>query len=54
MIVGSCKRKSQRQKFENVQKKYDPAVCIRTSMANYRNEDNELINLPLYCITNWI
>ena len=42
MIVGSCKRKSQRQKFENVQKKYDPAVCIRTSMANYRNEDNEL------------
>ena len=23
-------------------------------MANYRNENNGLINLPLYCITNWI
>ena len=34
--------------------KYDPAVCVRTSMANYRNENNRLINLPLYCITNWI
>ena len=34
--------------------KYDPAVCVRTSMANYRNENNGLVNLPLYCITNWI
>ena len=34
--------------------KYDPVVCVRTSMANYRNENNRLINLPLYCITNWI
>ena len=34
--------------------KYNPLVCIRTSMANYRNENNRLINLPLYCITNWI
>ena len=34
--------------------KYDPSVCVRTSMANYRNENNRLINLPLYCITNWI
>ena len=34
--------------------KYNPAVCVRTSMANYRNETNGLINLPLYCITNWI
>ena len=25
--------------------KYDPAVCVRTSMANYRNENNEFINL---------
>ena len=34
--------------------KYNPSVCVRTSMANYRNENNRLINLPLYCITNWI
>ena len=34
--------------------KYNPSVCVRTSMANYRNETNGLINLPLYCITNWI
>ena len=34
--------------------KYDPDVCVRTSMSNYRNENNGLINLPLYCITNWI
>ena len=34
--------------------KYAPAVCVRTSMSNYRNENNGLINLPLYCITNWI
>ena len=34
--------------------KYAPAVSVRTSMANYRNENNGLINLPLYCITNWI
>ena len=34
--------------------KYAPAVCVRTSMTNYRNENNGLINLPLYCITNWI
>ena len=25
--------------------KYDPAVCVRTSMANYRNENNEFVNL---------
>ena len=34
--------------------KYAPAVSVRTSMANYRNENNRLINLPLYYITNWI
>ena len=34
--------------------KYAPAVSVRTSMANYRNENNGLVNLPLYCITNWI
>ena len=34
--------------------KYDPSVCVITFMANYRNENNGLINLPLYCITNWI
>ena len=25
--------------------KYDSAVCVRTSMANYRNENNGFVNL---------
>ena len=40
--------------LKTYREKYDPDVCVRTSMANYRNENNGLINLPLYCITNWI
>ena len=48
------RRKFQSQSLKMYREKYDPAVCVRTSMANYRNENNRLINLPLYCITNWI
>ena len=40
--------------LKTYREKYDPDVCVRTSMSNYRNENNGLINLPLYCITNWI
>ena len=35
-------------------KKYIPTVCVKTSISKYRKEDNGLINLPLYCIINWI
>ena len=40
--------------LKTYREKYDPDVCVRTSMSNYRNENNGLINLPLYCITNGI
>ena len=36
--------------LKNYREKYHPAVSIRTSLSNYRQEDNGLINLPLYTI----
>ena len=35
---------------KNYREKYHPAVSIRTSLSNYRQEDNGLVNLPLYTI----
>ena len=55
VIPMSRHKKISKQKvWRCTEKKYDPAFCVRTSMANYRNENNRLVNLPLYCITNWI
>lgn len=36
--------------LKTYREKYHPAVSIRTSLSNYRQEDNGLINLPLYAI----
>ena len=32
--------------------KYKPALSIRASMANYREEDDGLVNVPLYMINS--
>ena len=42
-------RKFQSQSLKMYREKYDPVVCVRTSMANYRNKNNRLVHLPLYC-----
>ena len=38
------------KRLKTYREKYHPAVSIRTSLSNYRQEDNGLINLPLYTI----
>ncbi len=38
------------KRIKTYREKYHPAVSIRTSLSNYRQEDNGLINLPLYTI----
>ena len=35
------------KRIKTYREKYHPAVSIRTSLSNYRQEDNGLINLPL-------
>ena len=37
--------------LKTYREKYHPAVSIRTSLSHYRQEDNGLINLPLYAVT---
>ena len=44
------RRKFQSQEFEDVQRKiWSGCLC-----QNVYGKFNELVNLPLYCITNWI
>ena len=38
------------KRIKTYREKYHPAVSIRTSLSNYRQEDNGLVNLPLYTI----
>ena len=47
VIPMSRHKKISKQKvWKCTEKKYDPAVCVRTSsMTNYRNENNEFVNL---------
>ncbi|MGM0609399.1 MAG: DUF4143 domain-containing protein [Candidatus Muiribacteriota bacterium] len=41
----------QSKSLKSFKEKFNPEICIRTSMSDYR-EENWLINIPLYCISN--
>ena len=38
--------------LKTYREKYHPVVSVKTSMSDYRREDNGLINLPLYSISS--
>ena len=37
--------------LKTYREKYKPALSIRASMANYREDDDGLVNVPLYSIS---